>query len=155
MRLRNTNASTVRKAGCYMPAHAFSTSTPKSRAEGSSPSAPAKVTHLKRCHTEKALEIRGFLAFKRPSNALCAYAPTTVTAWRVLGGCQRHCLRQVFDLGIWTCVVDKQRVRAEEKQNIFWEGPERNLWSLFCVLREKERLTIKSQALKWRMVVKR
>ena len=44
----------------------------------------------------------------------------TVTAWRVLGDA-------TLIFGIWTCVVDKKRVRAEEKQNTFWEGPERNL----------------------------
>ena len=49
-------------------------------AAGSNPVTSTMFTHLKRCHTEKAPEFRGFLAFKRPSNALCAYAPTTVTA---------------------------------------------------------------------------
>ena len=33
---------------------------------GSSPVARTKVTHLKRCHTEKTPGFRGFLAFKRP-----------------------------------------------------------------------------------------
>ena len=38
----NTNGSTARKTDCCMFAHAFPTSTPKPRAEGSNPSAPAK-----------------------------------------------------------------------------------------------------------------
>ena len=37
-----TCGPTVRKSGWYMSADVFSTSTPKPRAEGSSPSAPAK-----------------------------------------------------------------------------------------------------------------
>ena len=53
----NTNGETVRKTGWYMSADAFSTSTPKPRAEGSNPSAPA--TDLAR----NSLEFRAFLVF--------------------------------------------------------------------------------------------
>ncbi len=35
-------------------------------AAGSNPVTSTMFTHLKRCHTEKAPEFRGFLAFKRP-----------------------------------------------------------------------------------------
>ena len=57
MPLEITLGSTAGKTGFYMSVHAFSTSTPKPRAEGSSPSAPATDK------SRNSLESRDFLVF--------------------------------------------------------------------------------------------